>query len=217
MTGPAADLTNTGRRSRIEDALRLDVRELRRQGLLRSGRHGVDNIASIDGGVIAETHLMIDLDKEQGRIEIQGRWANGTVIDKQLIRLVSTPQHLGGRRWWLLCPNTGRRADVLLHFCGSAGFYCRLAWDPLPIYSCQRTSPGTHLYERIGALRRRMGATGDNPQDTLLKLPCRPKHMRQQTYLSQLAKLLPLLTSPDLPILRFAGRQPDPLRDLETK
>jgi hypothetical protein len=111
----------------------------------------------------------------------------------------------------------GRRADVLLHFCGSAGYYCRLAWDPPPIYTCQRTTPGSHVYERIAALRRRMGATNNNPYDILLTLPRRPRHMRQQTYLRHVEKLLPLLFSPDLPILRFAASLPDPLRDMEAK
>ena len=29
------------------------------------------------------------------------------------IKLVTTPQPFGGRRWWFLCPQTGRRATKL--------------------------------------------------------------------------------------------------------
>ena len=201
------------RRSRIEQALRLDVRELRRQGLLRQGRHSVDRVTSLEGSMIAETQLAIDLDIEHGHIEIQGRWADSASIGPQRIRLVTTRQHLGGLRWWLVCPHTGRHADVLLHFSGTGEFFSRQAFDPPPIYRCQRTSHRTHLYERIGAIRRRLRATSASPEG-LFELPPRPKHMRRLTYLSYVEQLIPLLRSPDLPFMRYVASLPMPLRDL---
>lgn len=66
------------------------------------------------------------------------------------------------------------------------------------MYPCQRTSAGTHIYERIGAIHRRLGFVGG-----LFEMPPKPKHMRWGVYLELLKELFLLWEAPEMPLRRF--------------
>ncbi|MGH7239914.1 MAG: hypothetical protein ACREHG_07595 [Candidatus Saccharimonadales bacterium] len=93
------------------------------------------------------------------------------------IDISSTPLNFGGRRWWLHCPLTGKRALKLRRY-GSIGKFChRSAIRPLPTYASQRVSGLDRIMARRWALRRKLDDPGD-----LFTLLSKPKWMRWRTF-----------------------------------
>jgi hypothetical protein len=77
------------------------------------------------------------------------------------IEMSTTALNFGGRRWWLHCPFTGKRA-LKLYLYGSIGRFChRSAIRPQPTYSSQRVSGLDRIMSRRWALRRKLADPGD--------------------------------------------------------
>lgn len=203
---PHADNRSSSRRAYrsrplIENALRLDIRPLRRAGLFREGRfYGTLNRAFDDRLMMTLTFEAI-ITSSEGWLEIREGALLGPLGPKRMqrIELMTTTPRYGGKRWWFRCPTTGKRAAVLLHFENVDGFHSRQAFDPPPTYPCQRTSRGMHIYERMAAIHRKLKFDGP-----LIDTPPRPKHMRRWTYAQHLAELGRLWDSPENPVTRFA-------------
>jgi hypothetical protein len=83
---------------------------------------------------------------------------------------------LGGRRWWLIGPFTGRRALKLHCPQGREQFGSRQHYRLG--YACQRETPRDRAFSRARKARRKIGGT-DN---LTLPLPPKPKGMRWRTY-----------------------------------
>ena len=143
---------------------RLDVRSLARDGLLTGsgtvtwsrGDH-VTRAAEVhgDGDSIRLAYVI-------GGQEIEER-----------VALTSTPVHLGGHRFWFLCPGCDRRIAVLY---AGARFRCRHCHDLR--YASQRESAKFRAISRIHRVRKKLGA-GAN----LLKpRPRRPRYMHARTF-----------------------------------
>ncbi len=98
-----------GGRPLVEDALCLRVRDLRRTGF---GWLAPDLVAA-DGTAI-RTRIEVGEGQGFGWVFVE-HWPAGvrwsTIIYE--VGLSSTPQHLGGRRWWFSCPVSGVRASAL--------------------------------------------------------------------------------------------------------
>lgn len=94
---------------------------------------------------------------------------------EQRIALVFTVPHYGGRRWWMLCPFTGRRVAKLHLPPGAGKFACRKAWR-LP-YRSQRVAHRDRPFEKLFRLQRKLGS--DEGWEAGLR---RPKGMWQRTY-----------------------------------
>ncbi len=92
------------------------------------------------------------------------------------VRLLSTPQHLGGSRWWFECPRTGRRCVKLYLPRGGHRFWSRAAYSLG--YACQRAD---RMYQaQRQALKVYRALRGDgNWRDGA---PPKPKTMRWRTY-----------------------------------
>lgn len=73
------------------------------------------------------------------------------------IGLVSTPQPFGGRRWFFVCPVTGRRVAKLFKPPGGDRFASRQAWRLA--YRSQRETPFDRACSRAWGLRDRLGIT----------------------------------------------------------
>lgn len=130
----------------------IDVRYLRRHGLLRSGRSFTLNwlrrdevVASIgcrtDAGSVTLTY----------RHRVPGdNWEDVTYP----IRLDWTACHLGGQRPWFLCPalGCGRRVAVLY---GGATFACRHCHQLA--YGSQREQPDDRAIRRADRIRETLG------------------------------------------------------------
>jgi hypothetical protein len=95
-----------------------------------------------------------------------------------VIPLRSAPLNYGGRRWYFLCPYTGRRALKLYKWSAIERFCHRTAIRPPPTYACQRVGGHDHINGQRWALRRRLG---DSCSD-LFGEPIKLKRMRWRTF-----------------------------------
>jgi len=98
------------------------------------------------------------------------------VVDDR-IRLVWTVPTYGGRRWWFVCPRTGRRVAKLFLPNGGWHFWSRQAYDLG--YACQREGRFDRLQRRAALLNQLLGGEGWGTWDTP---PRKPKWMRWATY-----------------------------------
>jgi hypothetical protein len=74
------------------------------------------------------------------------------------IELATTPQPFGGRRWWFVCPRTGRRAAKLYLPHAAFIFAARQAYRLA--YRCQREAAHDRALRRAFKLRGNLGADG---------------------------------------------------------
>src|ERR1051325_9594079 len=93
------------------------------------------------------------------------------------VQLVSTVPTYGGRRWYFLCPRTGRRVAKLLLPRGGRHFLSRDAYGLA--YACQREGRFETLQRRAATLNLRLGGQGWHTWD---QEPAKPKGMHQTTY-----------------------------------
>src|ERR1700690_1949778 len=69
--------------------------------------------------------------QESGRVRLKyttTRWDGERRESDYWISLETTPQPFGGRRWWFVCPRTGRRAGKLYLPNGAFIFAARQAY-----------------------------------------------------------------------------------------
>ena len=102
----------------IEEMLALDIRALRRLGVVRIGECIIDTVRWNIGGLSAPSaRLRIDLsDIERGGVmTIIGDMADGAI--KQNVAVEMVPSPFGGHRCFFICPFTARRCEVL-YFAG---------------------------------------------------------------------------------------------------
>jgi hypothetical protein len=97
------------------------------------------------------------------------------VVDR--IALTWTTPTYGGRRWWFVCPRTGRRTTKLFLPYGGWHFWSRQAYGLG--YACQRDNQFSRLQRRAAKLNRQLGGSGWSSWDTP---PTKPKWMRWRTY-----------------------------------
>ena len=101
----------------------------------------------------------------------------GDRIVRDRIRLIWTVPTYGGRRWWFLCPRTGRKTTKLYLPNGGWHFWSRRAYGLG--YACQREGRFDRLQRRAAKLNRQLGGEGWSSWDTP---PTKPKWMRWRTY-----------------------------------
>jgi hypothetical protein len=97
-------------------------------------------------------------------------------VGEQTIHLITTAPPYGGRRWWFICPSTGRRA-MKLHLPYGAGVFASRQAHCLG-YAIQREGAPDRARRRARKARKRIGR---NP-NLLERLPIKPKWMRWATY-----------------------------------
>jgi hypothetical protein len=98
----------------VEDTLALDIRLLRRLGVVAPGECIIDTVRWNIGGLNApNARLRIDLsDIERGGVmAITGRMPGGAIMQDIAIEIVSAP--FGGHRCYFICPTTGCRCEVV--------------------------------------------------------------------------------------------------------
>ena len=103
------------------------------------------------------------------------RYGEDWVSREQVIRLVHTQPHYGGRRWWMLCPVRHERVGKLYLPNGGDIFAGRKAWRLG--YRSQRVAGRDKAFERLFALQRKLGC--DQGWEAGL---WRPKGMWQRTF-----------------------------------
>jgi hypothetical protein len=127
----------------------------------------------------------VHLGQESGRVRLMYTTTRGGGERHESdywIELTTTPQPLGGRRWWLICPRTGRRAAKLYLPNGAFNFASRQAYGLA--YPCQREQPHDRALRRAFKLRGKLGGTGGIES----YIP-KPKWMRWSSYDRAMARI----------------------------
>jgi hypothetical protein len=115
------------------------------------------------------------------------------------IELVTTAQPFGGRRWWFICPQTGRRAAKLYLPNGAFAFASRLAHRLA--YRSQRETTYDRASRRAFKLRGKLGGHG-GIGDYIPK----PKWMRWPTYDRKLEEIAAAEEVVDAHMLAFVQK-----------
>jgi len=149
--------------------LALDIRSLRRQGLLQEGTHCTSRW-SRTGVEIGSIGYWVELN----RIVLGYRYstnATGWKWMQYTVRVEWTKCNYGGHRPWFRCPNSGclRRVAVLY---GGERFVCRL-YNQL-VYESQRLSRSDRAIRKVRRLRKRLGPGN--------LAPWKPKGMHWRTF-----------------------------------
>ena len=94
---------------------------------------------------------------------------------EQTVRLTFTEPHFGGRRWWMVCPYSGRRMGKLYLPNGGDRFASREAWRLG--YHSQRVAARDRPFEKLFQLQRKLGC--EQGYDSYIR---KPKGMWQRTF-----------------------------------
>jgi hypothetical protein len=171
-----------GWRPHIESALRLDIGRLIECGALNDGARGGWTWRDGYGEEIGNVGYATARNAEGGTLTLLYSQSDGETGERKdtecRIRLSSVPLNYGGRRWYMHCPYTGRRALKLYKFSGIEQFCHRTAIRPPPTYASQRLSGSDRVMAQRWALRRKLGDTFSD----LFGEPMKPKRMRWATF-----------------------------------
>lgn len=156
---------NSGRRPTrhlgiVEQALALDIRALRRLGLVRSGECTIDTIFWSNGGSSAlEARVRADLsDVDSATLVVTTQASCG--VTEQRISVKGKPCRYGGRRFYFLCPDLGHRCEVLYLVAGR--FASRKAHGLS--YTVQSMDELGRARRRRRKLQDRLAGTGHLPR-----------------------------------------------------
>lgn len=145
----------------VEDALALDIRVLRRLGVVRAGECVCDTVRWSIGGLIASSgRLRVDLSdiERGGTMAITGDMPDGTI--KQRIAIVAVPSSLGGWRCYLICPVTARRCEVLYY---ARGRFASRDAQRLS-YAVQGMTNLSRARHKVAKLSSRLRGSGNLPR-----------------------------------------------------
>jgi hypothetical protein len=178
----------SGGRLTTENGLTLSLSKLLRDQLFRPGSVCYSSIIwtnTTTGERVGSIGYEAHLGQESGRVRLHyttTRWDGERRESDYWIQLATTAQPFGGRRWWFVCPRTGRRAAKLYLPNGAFTFASREAYRLA--YRCQREAPHDRALRRAFKLRDKLGAKG-GIGDYVEK----PKWMRRRTYERAMARI----------------------------
>jgi hypothetical protein len=169
-----------GGRPAVEDGLTVDIGLMLRRGWAKDGALGSGSLSwSRNGEPFATIGHRYDLtDPDNAHLTLHyTRTPHGGLPEQveQRIRLSWTRPNYGGRRWWMICPYSGRRVAKLHLPPGGDRFASRLRWR-LP-YRSQRSAHRDRPFDRLFRLQRQLGS----PEGWEAGLR-RPKGMWNRTY-----------------------------------
>lgn len=176
-------MSRSGWRPHIEGLRRLSLSQMMKSGAIKpdcrsSGTWVWSN--SETGEKVASIGYTADLESESGELRlnysVHSTNHNASKAMTYAVRLCSMPLHYGGRRWYFLCPASGKRATMLYLVQGI--FAARRAIRPQPTYESQRLSGIDWLMAKRWAIRRKLGDPGCLLDPLLVK----PKGMRWKTW-----------------------------------
>lgn len=116
MGSGAQRSTNVGN---VEDAIALDIRVLRRLGVVRPGECMIDDVHWSKRGLrTASARLRVDLSDIEcdGAMSITADMPDGTI--NQQIAIETVPSAFGGHRCYFICPITATRCEILYYLNG---------------------------------------------------------------------------------------------------
>lgn len=145
----------------VEDMLALDIRALRRLGVVRPGECTINTLHwSIGGLTTASARLRIDLSDIEcgGVMTIIGDMTDGAT--KQDVAIEMVPSPFGGHRCYYICPITARRCEVIYYAGGRFGSReaQRLS------YAVQGMNETSRARRKTVKLRSRLCGSGGQPR-----------------------------------------------------
>lgn len=196
-----------GWRPRLESALALDVRALVRN--VKPGKRLQSTLTwSRDGADIASIDARVELSDTAGTSTLSYSTTDRDGIHHAVqcvIALESIALPWGtGRRWFMVCPYTGRRARILRKFSGVDLFCYASAIRPRPTYASQRDSGSERVMRQRWALRRKLGDTFTD----LTGEPYKPRWTRWRTFNRYAARDAALAELEDAYLCRMMARWP---------
>ena len=154
------------RKTTTNNANKIDIRFMRREGLLTPGTSG-----TLSWNIGGEPAGSIGYQVSSAALRLIYRRSDGEEWQDfdESIQFDWTSCNFGGRRQWFLCPHCGKRVAVLYGF--NSGFLCRHCYN-LP-YACQSESKVNRLIRRLHKLADKLDL-----DDEFAK----PKGMHWKTY-----------------------------------
>jgi hypothetical protein len=195
----------SGGRLTTENGLTLSLSKLLRDRLFRPGYAWGGSLIWTNTATseqIGSIGFEADLGQDSGRVRLKYTTTRRDGERRESdywIQLVTTPQPFGGRRWWFVCPRTGRRAAKLYLPNGAFTFASRQAYGLA--YRCQREMAHDRASRRAFKLRDRLGGRG-GIGDYIAK----PKWMRWQTYERKLEEIFAAEEIVDAHLLGFVRK-----------
>lgn len=116
MGGIGSGARRTTHIGNVEEMLALDIRILRRLGIVRPGECTCDTVHwSIGGLSVCSVRLRIDLSdiERGGTVTISGDMPDGPISLR--IAITGVPSSFGGWRCYFICPVTSRRCEILYY------------------------------------------------------------------------------------------------------
>lgn len=146
---------NHGGKNCTDDLRALDVRRLKRDGLLKPGYSFGWNWTR-NGEKVASIQIWPG-EADRVRLNYRHKPNGGEWQDMDYaVRLTHTPCNLGGDRAWWLCPAAGCWRRVAVLYLGSSGiFACRHCYRLG--YRSQRETPDDRAARRANKVRARLG------------------------------------------------------------
>lgn len=173
---------NHGGRPTVEGCLALNLPQLLRDGLFRPDGAWQGSLVWTDpytGEQTASIRYEAHLEDTHGRVRLfytsTDHWTGKKRPLDYWVSLKTTPQPLGGQRWWFVCPQRGDRVAKLYLPIGAHTFASRQAFRLG--YRSQRQSPRDRALSQAFKLRRRLGSE-EGIGEGILK----PKGMHHTTF-----------------------------------
>jgi hypothetical protein len=194
----------TGGRPTADLSLRIDIAWMIRTGRAKPDAFLVGSLSWSDArndpaGSISYKADMVDCYDSKLTLN----YTRGTGEDKenveQIVRLVFTEPHYGGKRWWMVCPFRGIRVGKLYLPGGGDRFASRKAWRLG--YHSQRVAHRDRAFEKLFRLQKKLGAD----QGWEAGLP-RPKGMWHRTYDKHFDRYLELDAQCGVEMMGMLGR-----------
>jgi hypothetical protein len=174
MGGIGSGARRTTHVGNVEQKLALDIRALRRLGVVRPGECTCDTVQWSIGGLSASSaRLRVDLsDIERGGVmAITGNITDGGIKQRVAIEMVPSP--FGGYRCYFICPLTARRCEVLYY---DGGRFASREAQRLS-YAVQGMNDLSRARRKAAKLRSRLCGSGGQPRprgrnriDTVIRL-----------------------------------------------
>jgi len=145
----------------VEQMLALDIRVLRRLGVVRPGECTCDTVQWSIGGLSAPSaRLRVDLsDIERGGVmAITGNMRDGGIKQRVAVEMVLSP--FGGRRCYFICPITSQRCEVIYY---TGGRFASREAQRLS-YAVQGMNDLSSARRKVAKLRSRLSGAGGQPR-----------------------------------------------------
>ncbi len=190
----------------VEEKLALDIRVLRRLGVVRPNECICDTVHWSIGGLSASSaHLRIDLSdiERGGAMVISGDMRDDAINQHVAIEMVPAP--FGGHRCYFICPFTARRCEVIYYAGGQFGSReaQRLS------YAVQGMNDLSRARRKAAKLRSRLSGSGGQPRprgrnriDSVSRLR-EAEYEAKTLYLDRLRALADRSGSPRMPSERL--------------